>query len=251
MKRPAKIIFSILIAFLLTAFTVGGVRAADATLELSPSSGTIKNGETLNVDIMVNTGGADVGAVDAYLSFDADKFEVTLDDTDSAFDVVRVHPDAGPGEMDVSTFLASGEDSVTGSALVAILEVKAKADSGTGSVTLNFTPGATGDCNVIEQDTLDDILSSVTDGSYTLAAGDEPTPTPTVSPTPTPEGDGDSGDEGDSGDDGDEAEATPTPTTVSESSETKEAPDTGISEFSTFFALLGASLLFSGLLLVF
>ena len=58
------------------SFTPSPARAAGATLYLSPAAGSYSVGSTLNVSVLVNTGGQNINAVEADLRFPADKLQV-------------------------------------------------------------------------------------------------------------------------------------------------------------------------------
>jgi len=275
MSKPAKFLFSAAITSfaLLWSYTASSVLAANAVLKFSPSSGTITEGESLEVEVLVDTDGAEVGAVDVLASFDSSKLEVSASDSGSVFDIVSISGDLGSGDLDVSAFMASGDSSVSGSdQRVVVLTVTARDSSGTVPIVFGFTPGSTSDCNVIEKESIGDILASVGDGSYTLAgAGSEDptsTPTATTAPdatatpttasgstsTPTPTTASGSGATG--------STSTPTPTTSSSSSTATpttsggtgavaETPTTGDPITSVIIAFLGITLLFVGVLLAF
>ncbi len=225
-KKAAQLLLCLAVLTILfsTGFLTRSALAADATLELIPSEGTISLEEYLSVDIVVDSGEASVSGVDIVMDFDPDKFEVSMNVDDSAFSTFM--PSTGridntTGHISFSAYTES-EETVSGEAIVATLELTALVDSGEGEVTFDFTLGETDDCNVIEAESIDDILSSVTSGVYTF-----------------------------------EASATSTETTSEDSTdadqlpETTDTPETGEGELSVFFFLLGCSLLFSGVWLVF
>ena len=257
--KPAKLLFSIFIITALISFVVPvhKVLAAEATLELSPVSGTIKEGETLNVNIVVNPDGAAVGAVEIYMDFDPDKFKIEVDTSGSDPKFTGFAPeskvDNDAGEISFAAWTDAGSpliDSDPGT--VAVLKVTAKASSGTGKLLLIFVPEATKDsCWVIEQGTVDNILSSVSDGTYTLAAADK---------GDSDDGDDDSDDDDDDdGDDdsddddsGSDDDGTDTNSGTGGTASSKGAvPETGDSAISIFVGLWGLSLLLSGILLIF
>jgi len=53
------------------------IKAADASLFLSPSTGTYKVGSTFTVQVKVNSGGQEINAVDGILNFDPHKLQVS------------------------------------------------------------------------------------------------------------------------------------------------------------------------------
>lgn len=248
--RTITLIFSSALLFFLSR---AQVFAADAVLELSPSSGEIKEGETLDIDINVDTDGAEISAVDVVITFDSDKLALSVDDSETLFSVLAPDTeyivDNDLGEARFSNYVGSTEETFSGVGKVITFKATAKTDSGTANINFVAEEGDVQDSNVVDYETVSDILSSVVNGSYTLISStgptdESPTPTPTPEPTESP----------------DEEEPTPTPEptiteedseSTSETTEDTTTPDTGIIDFSTFFALVGATLLFSGLLLVF
>ena len=69
MIKVSKVLFSILFLFILF-FSAQNVFAAD--LNLSPSSGTYKVGDTITVKILLSTGGESANAVSGSLKFSQD-----------------------------------------------------------------------------------------------------------------------------------------------------------------------------------
>lgn len=229
MRKPVQIFLSCTITFffLLAGAVFAPVFAASASLELSPSTGTIEEGGTLDVDIVVDSGEAEISAVDIEMLFDPDKFSVSVDTSNSVFSTIT--PTSGQvdntvGKISFSAYTEE-EETVQGTNNVATLELTSLVASGEGEVTFDFTLGETNDCNVIEAESVDDILESVTDGVYTFESSSLST------------------------------EETEDTTTTDEDTEqlpeTTDTPETGEGELTVFFFLLGCSLLFSGFLLVF
>lgn len=70
-----------------------------AFLYLSPKEGYYKVGDEFNIDIIVNTGGYNVNAVAAYLSYNKENLEViSIDTTNSVFDIKfeeKINPEEG------------------------------------------------------------------------------------------------------------------------------------------------------------
>jgi len=258
--KPAKIFLSSLIFSFFAVFSASPVFAADAALSLSPREGEVASGNTLEVDINVDTGGASVSAIDIIVSFDPSKFEVSVDDSSKILS--QFYPsdanervDNNAGEVRFNNFVGATEDPFSGQGTISTLVLTPKVDSGTSSFMFDFTEGSEADCNVIDTATVSDILTTTEDGTYSITAGSggdgdtSPTPTtaanPTSSPTPSPASRG----ADDTEDTGGTEDSTPTPTTAT-LPETNEAPDTGDSLVSALLTLFGASLLFTGVLFV-
>ncbi|MEA2020239.1 MAG: cohesin domain-containing protein [Patescibacteria group bacterium] len=229
LRKPAQLFLclTVLIIFCGMRLFVTPASAASATLELIPGESTLSFGDTLDVDIVVDSGEALISGVDVVIDFDPDKFDISMNVDDSAFSTFM--PTTGridntTGEINFSAY-TEAEETVSGEAIVGTLELTPLVDSGEEGLIFDFTLGETEDCNVIEAESVDDILNSVTNGVYTFEAGATTTETTTTEDS--------------------------TEEDVDQLPETTDTPETGEGELSVFFFLLGCSLLFSGLLLVF
>lgn len=147
--------------------------AATATLSLSPSSGNFNIGEIFSIDIQLNTGGAQIVAVAAYLRYDKAKLEVaSIDPSGSVFAYEAENTiDADNGRI----FITRGQPTpgVNGSSLqVARVNFKGLAAVSGSAITLDFTGvDANGDSGAILNDGLgSDVLSAVSNGSYNISA---------------------------------------------------------------------------------
>ncbi len=162
--------WSILIAAAIMALGLGTlpVRAAGATLYLSPASKTVTQGSIFAVAVRVSTSEA-VNAVQANLTYPADKLDyVSVSDAGSAFNVQG--PTSGGGG---SVKIARGTTgSVSGDRLVATVNFKVKQSSGTAAVT--FASGSA----VVRTSDSTNVLTGTTGGNYAM------TPIPTHPATP-------------------------------------------------------------------
>ena len=166
-----------------------------STLVLTPSSGSHKTGETFNVDVVLDTKGADIDGVDLY-SLRYDKALLQVVDANTTVSGVQIVPgslfpvtaantvDNSAGTI-VFSQLTTGGSHYKGSGTLATITFKVLT-TGTATVKFDFTAGKTNDTNVAGDGV--DTLTAVTNGSYTLAKGDGtvPSPTPTPPPAPTP-----------------------------------------------------------------
>lgn len=165
--------------------------ASAATLTLSPSSATLKVGDTLNVDVMLDTQGAAIDGVDIQ-ALNYNPYFMQLQDMDPGTSGVQISvgtlmpntlansADTTNGKI-VFSQITNGGSTYTGSGKLVSLTFKALV-AGTAKLTFDFTQGATTDTNVASQGT--DILTAVTNGQYTInnVAG-QPTQTPNSGPT--------------------------------------------------------------------
>ena len=176
-----------LILFLVLLFEVKSAVAvmAGPMLKLSPGSGTYNNGSTFEVTIQVDSGTAKSMAVDAWLTFDANKLEVVSIENPAspAFaNTMGKNIYNSDGKMDMS-FNASGDSTLSESTVIkgdlAVIKFRAK---NTGTAQVNFTcqSGSSIDTNIFDIQSVDVIdCASNQNGSYTITGGgSEPTSTP-------------------------------------------------------------------------
>jgi hypothetical protein len=151
--------------------------AASASMYLTPASGTYAAGSTLTVTVRINTGGDNVNAVQADLTYPTSKLTFqSVDATASAFDISA--PTSG-GNGAVS--IARGKiGNVTGDAEVAKVKFTVLNSAGSAAITVNSSSV------VARSSDSTNILVNRTGGTYTIPAAATPTPTPAKTPTPTP-----------------------------------------------------------------
>jgi len=146
-----------------------------ATLSLSPSSGSYTVGDTFEVQIVLDTQGTETDGVDIhYLNYDPSLLEVQDANTEQTG--IQISPgtlysntpvnsvDTVNGRIDFSQTTAGGS-TYNGSGVLATITFKVLS-GGTANVTFDFTLGETTDTNVASSG--EDVLTSVTNGSYTL-----------------------------------------------------------------------------------
>jgi len=166
------------------------VLAAEASLSLSPRTQSVEVGETLSLDVVLNTDGAPVSSVDVVLQYPTDKLEYVSATAGSILPTMVVREDT-PGTLRIN--LTATTSPFEGTGTLVTVDFKAKAQ-GTAAVTFVFVAGSTtSDSNVNSNNS--DILSVVSGGEYTITAagtgsGDTTTTTTTTTtnttPTPTP-----------------------------------------------------------------
>lgn len=122
-----------LLGNLLVVQTGSAFAAGNATLSLSPSSGSYKKGATFAVTIHENSGSTQVNAVEADLTYSTSKLQfVSIDTNSSAFDI-GARGIGGSGSVEISRAKSGG--SLTGDQIVAKVNFKALAGSGSTSIT--------------------------------------------------------------------------------------------------------------------
>lgn len=173
--------------------------ALAATLSLSPSTGTFNKSCPFSLEVVVDTQGAQTDGTDAILLYDSSRFNIN---SSAIVPNTTVYPDFPGNNVDEATGkitisgLASVATAFTGKGTLATLNftVKDSAPTGATQITFDFDPNdkaKTIDSNVVERNTIVDLLNSVTNGSYTVGSGtctvSSPTPRPAgyYSPTPT------------------------------------------------------------------
>src|SRR3569833_2031028 len=113
-KRVGHIL-SILASAAMLMIPAGHAWAASATLYLSPSSGSVANGDTISVGIRENSGSQAVNGVQANLTYPASLFDVANIISSSAFSIVAQNS-YGNGSIQLGR---GALPSVTGDQLVA------------------------------------------------------------------------------------------------------------------------------------
>ncbi len=152
--------------------------ASAATLSVSPSSHTVKAGDTFSVSVRLDTQGDSIDGVDLrYLNYNSSLLQVL--DADVAKSGVQVTPgtlmpmtllnnvDQASGKISFSQVSAGGTK-YKGSGTLATISFKALA-SGSTQLTFNHTPSNTTDSNVAMAGK--DTLSAVINGSITISGG--------------------------------------------------------------------------------
>jgi hypothetical protein len=203
-----KIILAILISLFLAVFYSRPTQAAAAgRLYLEPATKTVTEGESFDVYVWVDPGGAETAAVDAIINFDAVRLEAVSVDEETYFTNETLGSFQGfipkidneNGKISIYSYANQQNSYVTAAGKIAKIQFKAKA---TGTANVNFVcqAGGSGDSSVWDKEATDIIdCNAVGAGTYTInaaSAGGETTPTPTPTSTAT----------------GGEATSTPTPT---------------------------------------
>lgn len=160
-------------AFLLLTFPTA---ALAATLGVSPATGTFNKSCSFTITIEVDTSNTDTDGTDAILAYDPSRLSATqvLNGT-----VYSEYPgsniDSKNGKITV-TGLASSAAPFSGKGNLATVNftVLDTAQIGATALTFDFDPQdktKTTDSNVIQRGTIADVLTSVTNGSYTIGSG--------------------------------------------------------------------------------
>lgn len=165
----------ITIIIFITVILITPASASAATLSLSPASGTFNRGCTFTLSVNLDTAGSQTDGTDAILNFDPTRISATNITAGTIYsDYPGTNIDS-TGKITISG-LASVAQPFTGSGIFATIafSVPANAPTGAAQVTFDFDPAnptKTTDSNVVERNTVKDVLTSVTNGSYTIGTG--------------------------------------------------------------------------------
>lgn len=173
----------IIVITVITFIFPSPVFAQNATLSLSPSSGTFNKACPFSLQINLNTAGVQTDGTDAILIYDTARFSAT---SISAGSIYADYPGSSIDEQ-VGKITISGLASVTtpfsGQGILATVNFKVKdeAQAGATQVKFDFDPqdkAKTTDSNVVERGTVADILNSVVNGNYVVGTGTCVVPSP-------------------------------------------------------------------------
>lgn len=137
----------------------GGATSGQATMYITPNKQRLAATDTLIANVWVNSYSQPVNAVQAVLTYPADKlFYVSADTTSSQF-TIQAEVTSSEGRL----VLARGATTpLTGDQLVATVVFKPKAS---GKAALNFDSSS----QLLSSDTNTNILGQLTGGQYTLS----------------------------------------------------------------------------------
>lgn len=147
--------------------------AYQATLSLSPTTGTFNRGCSFSLDVNLDTGGAATDGTDVILLYDTAVFSATSISKGTIYsDYPGTNINDSAGKVTISG-LASVTQSFTGQGKMATVNftVKDTAPTGTSQIKFDFVPQTTTHSNVVEHSTINQILGSVTNGNYTVGTG--------------------------------------------------------------------------------
>lgn len=240
--------------YLISLFVIGylllvmpkAALAVSASLSLEPASGTFNKGCPFYLNIIVDTGGAQTDGTDAILFYDSSRLSITSTSITSNASTYADFPgnnvDESAGKITISG-LASVSTPFSGRGTLATLNftVKPTAPTGVTQIKFDFDPynkSKTTDSNIVERNTIADVLNSVINGSYTIGTG----ACAGVTPTPTPGG----GRGGPGGYATPSASVSPTPT--QNTIDAAVGGETGTPELTSTLAILGGVLIILGIL---
>jgi len=165
---------------------------AGASLSLSPATKSLMVGDSFEVAIVLDTGGAKTDGTDIIINYDEMKLSALSASLGNLYDN-KINEDVShPGKIVLQAVSDVGS-SFSGTGTLATINFKTIA-GGLGLVAFEMKPDSSLDCNVNYRGA--DLLASVSNGAYTIlpegiGAGvatpsGTPTPTRTGTLTPTP-----------------------------------------------------------------
>lgn len=167
-------LLALLVSLIGLILTPGVVLAS--TLALSPSSGTFNAGCSYSLAVLLDTTGTDTDGTDVILDYDQSKFTMNTVTKGTLYPDYPISSiDAQSGKVSVSG-LASVSQPYNGSGTFATINFTIPTSVSPGATSLTFEfdpndPGKTTDSNVVQRGTVQDTLSSVTNGNYTIGSG--------------------------------------------------------------------------------
>ncbi len=151
--------------------------AGNATLSLSPSTGTFNRTCTYSIDVVLDTGGAQTDGSDAIIKYDPALFNISSQIKQGTIysDYPGNNVNDTTGKMTISG-LASVSSPFSGKGTLGTFTftVKDAAATGVSQMTFDFDPNnktKTSDSNVVERGTVAEVLNSVVNGSYIVGTG--------------------------------------------------------------------------------
>ena len=173
MKKIKTIFLTIILA------TLGIQGSYAATYSFNPPAENFYEGCVNTVVIDIDTEGIDVNGGDIEVSWDPDEIEIIDNDpnvsgtqigTGTAFHPLYIGNIVDVGDEEIRLSGATFPPYLNGKKDFAFIQFRSKPGTTSTEFTFNHTPGLTTDSNIGEASTSAEILSGVTNGSYTFSA---------------------------------------------------------------------------------
>ena len=169
----------IIVAFIAGFAIAGSVQAA--RFELSPATGSFRAGCNSVVNIMMSTESAESDAANIIINYNPTEIEI-IDTNDtmagvqlqpgSVYDVYVDNIAETTGQIRLTGFsIGRSYNSGSGFGNFGAIQFRSLTGVGSTSLTIDYVPGSTLDSNIAEYITSNDLLSGVTNGSYTFEVG--------------------------------------------------------------------------------
>ena len=174
-----KFLYSLIFVSSALVISVLGVQAAQAaTLSVSPTSGSVTVGNSLTVNVVLDTQSQAAYGVDVYsLHFNPAYLQVSTITPGTLLPVTAYNTfNNSTGVVEFSQVSSTGGSNFTGSGNLFTITFQATA-AGTSAVTIDYTAGSTNQSDVAGLYT--NLLTAVTNGSFIVSSASDTTP-PTV-----------------------------------------------------------------------
>lgn len=162
---PGKVVWKFLfvLIFCFVFLSVAKDNTYAASLSINPNSGNVSG--NFDVVLFVDPEGAQVSGTDAIVKYDPVKFEVVTISNGIFEQYLKKNINKTTGTIEISAY--NTNTFVTVKSALATITFKALASGGSTYLSFVYTQGSTSDSNVVAGE--QDVLSSVSGGSYTLA----------------------------------------------------------------------------------
>lgn len=185
--RKYFIPFFFFLLFLFFSPSVGSVEAA--VLKLDPSAVSVASGQTISLNINIETGEDKVVASDIYLLYDTNLLDFQSVTKGNFFNNITQNTSV-PGKLYINATIADALQAKSGTGTVAAVNFSTK-NSGSSTLSFECQQGSNADSNIVKNDqNATDVIVCAANGSATVqitsSQGLTPTPTPTVYVTATP-----------------------------------------------------------------
>lgn len=182
---------TVLFLFLIFLFFAIPTRAfAAPRLTLSPASTTVNNGDSTQINLLIDVESNNAFGADAILTIPSSDIDVTGVTNGGFFTDFNYAIDSANNRLEIHGYFSSLYQTKTGNGTLATVTLKAKKDS--GSDTVPFICNGTSTATQILDSNGHNILdcANLNQLAFTFAGappGSTPTPTPTGTATPTPQ----------------------------------------------------------------
>lgn len=175
MKTDFQMLAGLSIGVMIVFYQVTPAWAAGTSLSLTPASGTFNKGCSFSLDVKVDTGGAQTDGTDAIIFYDPTRFNASkINDGTAYADYSGSNIDAQNGKITVSGLATGSTFSSSGTLATIDFKVLDTAPTGATQIKFDFDPNdkaKTIDSNIVEHETILDVLSQVQNGTYTIGSG--------------------------------------------------------------------------------
>jgi len=163
------------------------ILAANPRLYLDPATATVAAGDTVTLELKIDTAGQEAAAADAKITFPPATVGFSAITAGEFFPKLSKVINSTTGLIDLHAYFDSGDvTSKSGAGIIAVLTVKGTA-VGSAELTLSCTSGSTTDSNIANPQGQDIISCSQSSGAeITVKSASSAAGAAILTPTPTP-----------------------------------------------------------------